>query len=789
MSLKVWLPLDGDLRNLGTMGDYTFSLGSAGIDNEGKIGKCYKFTSLSSDGINLATGNIDNFFTNVVDNKSFSMCGWLKTSESYSPIIFLSYGIRLVGGANTLIGIDNNTNSITVNSNVTTNDGKWHHICGTYSSSTRQVKIYVDGINTGTGTLPGSDFVSRWRHGIFIGRNPNNSTASSTYFLVGSLNDIRIYDHALSSAEVHEIAQGLILHYKLDGNGFGNPNLLAKYVVPGQAAPTSTANGGRTTWLGDYKITIPATENADTYFRLFMTEQLISGTTYTISCKVSGLLDGSYYRFPLFAQSNTGMGLLYIDHNGLCSLTFTMNWTGTQTAATGANGETVYVNFLDDAARSLVSGQGPITLYDFKLEKGDTATTWCPADSELAIDRTIIRDSSGYNHNATAPSILATTSDTPRYSTATTFDGTNYGQIQSTIVESNHLSSEYTWAGWIYRDYTDESTRYLYNGIIRIYLNTNFSTRMQWNHSKSDGTSSTNTSDMGIIIPYREWTHLVWTFKDGYLKIYINGEYRNYSDRTSTGQFIKGYIGQMIGTNTSSVCQWIGNISDMRIYTTALLDNDIKLLYNMGMRVDNLGEVHGFELEEKDNNLLAGTLITSAYNNKVNPYNRYNSNGKMYFDTNSTSAGSNYISINPTNHTYYYDFDISLNAGNKFYIGFERYDADKTSRSNNATIYICDTRPTEDINHKHIFGTVDLSTDGVNPCAFIALRILNGWSGTTSGVVGTATIHSMSLREVSTIQNPKLYKNGILLTDEFKEYQKASFYKNGFVEATEFIEI
>ena len=209
----------------------------------------------------------------------------------------------------------------------------------------------------------------------------------------------------------------------------------------------------------------------------------------------------------------------------------------------------------------------------------------------------------------------------------------------------------------------------------------------------------------------------------------------------------------------------------------------------MGMRVDNLGGVHGFELEEKDNNLLAGTLITSAFNNKVNPYTKYNSNGEMYFDTNGISAGSSYISINPTNHTYYYDFDISVNAGNQFYIGFERYDADKTSRSNAATVCVYNTKATEDVNHKHIFGTVNLSTDGVNPCAFIALRILNGWSGTNSGVVGAATIHSMSLREISSIQNPKLYKNGILSTGEFKEYQKASFYKNGFVEATEFIEI
>lgn len=155
-----------------------------------------------------------------------------------------------------------------------------------------------------------------------------------------------------------------------------NPNLLSRYVAPGQGSPTSTSTAGRTQYYGDYGIIIPATENADTYFRLFLKQQLTANAKYTISCNVSGLLDGSYYRFPLFAQGNTSMGVLQLDHNGLCTLTFTMTY-GTQTAIS-AGSETIYICFMDDSVRALASGQGAITVTHFKLEAGEIATPWCP---------------------------------------------------------------------------------------------------------------------------------------------------------------------------------------------------------------------------------------------------------------------------------------------------------------------------------------------------------------------------------------------------------------------------
>lgn len=156
----------------------------------------------------------------------------------------------------------------------------------------------------------------------------------------------------------------------------------------------------------------------------------------------------------------------------------------------------------------------------------------------------------------------------------------------------------------------------------------------------------------------------------------------------------------------------------------------------------------------------------------------------------SLMVAHDYIPINPSGKTYYYDIEYSNDEGNRFYIGWERYDIDKTPRSNNACLYLLGHNAVRD--HVRIQGTLDLATDGVNPTAFIRLCILNNWSGSTADTGGKATIHYLSLREIAsndTFGKQSITKTGLVTSDSFRESDLGALIsKNGFIDSENFIE-
>lgn len=605
MSLVVWLPMNRDLRNQG-LSNVTVTNNGATFNSAGKLGGCYYFNGdkqwLQFDSV------LGDYY-----NNDWSIACWMKPTDSTRTVIISEYSAS--GASN--VGLELTTSRIVRlywNGNPDINFytagalplNEWTHLVVTKAG--REVRVYFNGELKQTYTNS-SDFSTRTSAAQPRIGDDYRGNSANTVSYQGYMNDFRMYDHCLSPMEVKELSKGLVLHYPLNRGGWGQENLLSRYVVPGHAAPTSTAAGGRTTWLGDYKITIPATENADTYFRLFTTKQLTTNATYTISCQVDGLLDGTYYRFPLYAQGNTAMGVLNLDHNGLCSLTFTMTY-GTQTAATGANGETVYICFMDDSTRAIASGQGAITVSNFKLEEGSIATPWCPNSSDalattMGLNGTTEYDCSGYCNNGSKNNITYI-SDTPKYTVSSIFNGSNsYIKVNDNnwMVKGMSEMTVNLWA---------KATTWPTNGGRLLSctetggFNLEAGSSGYWRfpiyvYTNSEQTSSaykydSNEIKIADLIP-GDWNMITLVYDSTGTKTYLNGELHHTYTNTSYGiNFNTGarlFLGCEANLASPSSPYFNGKECDFRIYATALSADDVKSLYQNCATIDADGTIHG----------------------------------------------------------------------------------------------------------------------------------------------------------------------------------------------------
>ncbi len=264
MSLQIWLPLNGNLENQGLTNIEATNVGATSNAN-GKIGSCYYFNGTSS-----RIG-----FPEITINYPISICAWIKgeTIMASGTEYILSYNTPTGGTSGHAIGFGTYTGKLsiwhggTVHSYGTAlTNNIWYHVTAVVTESL--YRLYLDGnlVLSGSGTQTAVNSKC-----ITIGARSNNSgggIAGAAYFFKGFMNDVRIYDHALSEKEVKELAKGLFLHYKLDDptgisgtnlirNGFGelgsenwsNPSYIYPAQIP-SAHPeikASFTNNNRTT--------------------------------------------------------------------------------------------------------------------------------------------------------------------------------------------------------------------------------------------------------------------------------------------------------------------------------------------------------------------------------------------------------------------------------------------------------------------------------------------------------------------------------------------------------------
>lgn len=157
---------------------------------------------------------------------AITACFWIKTSDTIRDGTPISYAVTgkdneftLYSDRNFQIYIKNNP----ITTNVSVNDGKWHHIAVTWQSSDGRVFLYKDGTQAYTGTLAGGSLTSG---GCLVVGQEQDSVGggfSANQSINGNVRDVRIYNRVLGVTELSSIISTTrppILYWKLsEGSG------------------------------------------------------------------------------------------------------------------------------------------------------------------------------------------------------------------------------------------------------------------------------------------------------------------------------------------------------------------------------------------------------------------------------------------------------------------------------------------------------------------------------------------------------------------------------------------
>lgn len=615
MGLRVWLPLNGSLENQGLSGTTFQNLNSTytTFNTAGKIGNCMNTDApswnrgglLSYETINLGTQqSMFCWFKFTTLCLSSTLGGGLVTQHRYQNNTGMGITIRPTNNTAGYLSVNTGTGSDrTYNTYYGTTllqAGTWYHGGYTYDGTT--IRIYVNGVcekeQVLTGMSTPADYlgIGLWSLGGTSGR----SAYTSSYVFNGSLNDVRIYDHALSVKEVRELARGLMVHYKLDMDqstepttNLGGTSINYSNMTYGNAYGASTWGGdaGTVTYYatggfnnGPYKVYHKtATGTGGIYKKTANDITITSGKTYTVSAyiKASRSFTESHYGFNINGVAGSDSNH-YITSGVSLSITtewkrFSFTFTATDADA-GTYGE-MSIIYNDQVADYYV-------YYScFQIEEKDHVTDFTLSSRPLKV-----MDVSGFHYHGTPMNTLTLVDDTPRYSHSISFPGTSYIYRTSPSAQAMTIS---LWAKWnsipsgqsvIYVDYKSKTGL----GLMSAGILCSSSSLNSYTFSKANIVANT-------------WYHFVIVCPSGSSNaardLYINGVKQTATTSQSNWSYAIDEL--QLGKRSTTSDGFNGKLSDFRIYATALSDADIMDLYHTSAEIDRNGNYYLREVIEK----------------------------------------------------------------------------------------------------------------------------------------------------------------------------------------------
>jgi hypothetical protein len=246
-------------------------------------------------------------------------------------------------------------------------------------------------------------------------------------------------------------------------------------------------------------------------------------------------------------------------------------------------------------------------------------TAYGPAEADLDNSKEI--DCSGYGHHGTKTGTLTIDDDTARYGSSIFCANGANGYIDTPTLNmptdaitmniwfkttSNAPTSDYH----MIVDSIGNSTR-RQDYEMCVYKTGYFRGGLRINNTRYvDNTDNTTGCD-------GHWHMLTLSYDGATVKRYYDGVLKkSTSVAISTGLYATAAL-RLFKDGYSSYACINANLSDFRIYCTALLDTEIKKLYNVGMGIDSIGNIHAGEYNECAEHAVHKTTLVDGQINET----------------------------------------------------------------------------------------------------------------------------------------------------------------------------
>jgi hypothetical protein len=144
--------------------------------------------------------------------QSFTWSAWVKTTTLVGRHVIDMDEEIIMAPAFSMAVIDNtlNVNAEAWHAGITTvNDNAWHHLAFTLDHATGIGMLYVDGVHE----QPGVDFTTAHRvtaaETFFFGVNMSTEEGGLIDYFPGAIDDVRMYNRALTVGEIASLATGV----------------------------------------------------------------------------------------------------------------------------------------------------------------------------------------------------------------------------------------------------------------------------------------------------------------------------------------------------------------------------------------------------------------------------------------------------------------------------------------------------------------------------------------------------------------------------------------------------